>query len=107
MDPDAIQRVRSFNRAVAEGIGALDDRFLGRARPMGESRVLWEIGLDGVEVRELRARLGLDSGYVSRVLRSLERQGLVVVRASSDDARVRRAELTAAGRAERAVGAPS
>jgi DNA-binding MarR family transcriptional regulator/GNAT superfamily N-acetyltransferase len=102
MDPAAVQRVRSFNRAVAEGIGALDDRFLGRARPMGEARLLWEIGPDGAEVRELRARLGLDSGYVSRVLRSLEQQGLVVVRASSEDARVRRAELTREGLAERA-----
>src|ERR671916_595326 len=102
MDAGAIQRVRSFNRAVAEGIGALDDRFLGRARPMGEARLLWEIGPDGAEVRELRARLGLDSGYVSRVLRSLEQQGLIIVRATSDDARVRRADLTLAGRAERA-----
>src|SRR3712207_4709420 len=102
MDPVAIQRIRSFNRAVAEGIGALDDHFLGRDRPMGESRLLWEIGPDGADVRELRARLGLDSGYVSRVLRSLEQQGLVVVRPSPDDARVRRAELTPAGLAERA-----
>src|SRR5918997_6049614 len=102
MDPTVVQRVRSFNRAVADGIGALDDRFLGRARPMGEARLLWEIGPDGAEIRELRARLGLDSGYVSRVLRSLEQQGLVVVRASSGDARVRRAELTRAGLAERA-----
>lgn len=102
MDPLAIQRVRSFNRAVVEGIGALDDRFLGRARPMGEARLLWEIGPDGAEVRELRGRLGLDSGYVSRVLRSLEQQGLVVVRTSHHDARVRRAELTRAGLAERA-----
>ena len=102
MDASAVQRVRSFNRAVAEGIGALDDRFLGRDRPMGEARLLWEIGPDGAEVRDLRARLGLDSGYVSRVLRSLEQQGLIVVRPSAADARVRRAELTAAGIAERA-----
>jgi DNA-binding MarR family transcriptional regulator/GNAT superfamily N-acetyltransferase len=102
MDPAAVQRVRSFNRAVAEEIGALDDRFLGRARPMGEARLLWEIGPNGAEVRELRGRLGLDSGYLSRVLRSLERQGLVVVRPSPDDARVRRAELTRTGLAERA-----
>jgi DNA-binding MarR family transcriptional regulator/GNAT superfamily N-acetyltransferase len=97
-----VQRVRSFNRAVADGIGALDDRFLGRARPMGEARLLWEIGPDGAEIRELRARLGLDSGYVSRVLRSLEQQGLIVVRPSPDDARARRAELTREGLAERA-----
>jgi DNA-binding MarR family transcriptional regulator/GNAT superfamily N-acetyltransferase len=102
MDPAAVQQVRSFNRIVAEEIGALDDHFLGRARPMGESRVLWEIGPDGAEVRELRGRLSLDSGYVSRVLRSLERQGLVTVRASTDDGRVRRAQLTRKGLRERA-----
>jgi DNA-binding MarR family transcriptional regulator/GNAT superfamily N-acetyltransferase len=102
MDPAAVQQVRSFNRIVAQGIGALDDHFLGRARPMGEARLLWEIGLEGAEVRELRGRLGLDSGYVSRVLRSLERQGLVAVRTSSDDGRVRRAQLTRKGRSERA-----
>lgn len=102
MDPVAVQQVRSFNRIVAQGIGALDDHFLGRARPLGEARLLWEIGPDGAEVRELRGRLGLDSGYVSRVLRSLERQGLVVVRASTDDGRVRRAQLTRKGRRERA-----
>ena len=102
MDPTAIQRVRSFNRIVAEEIGALDDHFLGRDRPMAESRLLWEIGPDGAEVRELRGRLGLDSGYLSRVLRSLEHQRLVVVRPSPEDARVRRAELTPKGLAERA-----
>ena len=72
MDAGAVQRVRAFNRTVAERIGALTDGFLGRGRPMGESRTLWEIGLDGTEVRQLRARLGLDSGYTSRVMRSLE-----------------------------------
>ena len=98
----AIERVRAFNRTVAERIGALSDGFLGRGRPMGESRTLWEIGLDGIEVRALRSRLGLDSGYASRVLRSLERAGLITVAESADDGRVRYARLTAAGRAERA-----
>ena len=102
MDGRAIKQVRSFNRTVAEGIGALGDRFLGRARPMAEARLLWEIGPDGAEVRELRARLGLDSGYLSRVLRSLERQRLVALRVRPDDRRVRRAHLTRAGLAERA-----
>jgi DNA-binding MarR family transcriptional regulator/GNAT superfamily N-acetyltransferase len=102
MDDAAIQLVRGFNRTVAERMGALSDQFLGRDRPMGESRTLWEIGLDGVEVRELRARLGLDSGYTSRVLRSLAQQRLVTIEASPNDARVRRVRLTEAGRAERA-----
>ena len=98
----AVQRARRFNREVAERIGALTDDFLGRARPMGEARVLWEIGPEGTEVRALRRRLTLDSGYMSRVLRSLERQSLVTVGPSPEDRRVRRVELTEAGFAERA-----
>ena len=94
--------VRRFNREVAERIGAVTDRFLGRARPMGESRILWEIGPQGTEVRALRARLSLDSGYVSRVLRSLEQQALVIVGSSPEDGRVRSVRLTEAGLAERA-----
>jgi DNA-binding MarR family transcriptional regulator/ribosomal protein S18 acetylase RimI-like enzyme len=103
VDAAVVAHVRAFNRIVAERIGALADGFLGRGRPYGESRVLWEIGLQGAEVRELRARLGLDSGYVSRVLRSLEKEGLITVEASRGDGRVRLARLTRAGRAERAV----
>jgi DNA-binding MarR family transcriptional regulator/GNAT superfamily N-acetyltransferase len=96
-------QVRRFNRVVTERVGALNDRFLGRARPLGEARLLWEIGLDGCEVRLLRSRLGLDSGYVSRLLRSLETAGLVEVSASPDDRRIRVARPTAAGRRERAT----
>ena len=102
MDAGAVQQVRAFNRTVAERIGALTDGFLGRRRPMGESRTLWEIGLDGTEVRDLRARLGLDSGYMSRVLRSLEQEALITLKTSPDDGRVRYVRLTRAGRAERA-----
>jgi GNAT superfamily N-acetyltransferase/DNA-binding MarR family transcriptional regulator len=102
MDPLAIQQVRRFNRACTEGIGALDDRFLGRPRPMGEARLLWEIGPDGAEVRALRTRLGLDSGYLSRLLQSLQRQRLARVTVDAGDRRVRRASLTKAGLAERA-----
>jgi DNA-binding MarR family transcriptional regulator/GNAT superfamily N-acetyltransferase len=64
--------------------------------------LLWEIGEQGAEVRELRRRLGLDSGYVSRLLRSLEEQGLIVVKTSSNDGRVRMVHLTRAGIRERA-----
>lgn len=70
-----ISRVRRFNRIVTQRVGALDDHFLARDRPIGEARVLWEIAADGCEVRSLRSRLDLDSGYLSRLLRSLERPG--------------------------------
>jgi DNA-binding MarR family transcriptional regulator/GNAT superfamily N-acetyltransferase len=100
MDRDQIDRLRSFNRTVTQRIGALDDDFLDRGRPLGEARLLYEIGRDGAEVRDLRARLDLDSGYVSRLLRSLERQGLVRADASPRDARVRQVTLTPKGRRE-------
>ena len=98
-----IDQVRRFNRRVTQRVGALDDHFLARDRSLGESRVLWEIGLgeDGCDVRRLRAALDLDSGYLSRLLRSLEAQGLVTVEPNPEDGRVRTARLTRAGAAER------
>jgi DNA-binding MarR family transcriptional regulator/RimJ/RimL family protein N-acetyltransferase len=99
--PDAlVQQVRSFNRTVTQTIGALHEHYLGRRRPLGESRLLFEIGENGATVVELRDRLDLDSGYVSRLLRSLEKQKLVTTEASPDDRRVRIAKLTSAGVAE-------
>ena len=100
MNTDAVERLRQFHRTVTERVGALESAYLGRSRPLGESRVLWEIGTDGVDVRDLRRRLGLDSGYASRMLRSLEAQGLVTVKASAADRRVRTARLTARGKRE-------
>jgi DNA-binding MarR family transcriptional regulator len=100
MHSDQIAQVRRFNRLVTQRAGALDDHFLGRERPLGESRVLFEIGPDGADVRDLRARLGLDSGYLSRLLQSLASAGLVRLGTEQGDGRVRRVRLTRAGRAE-------
>src|SRR5690242_20402750 len=98
-----IEQVRRFNRTVTQRIGALSDRFMARDRPLGEARVLWEIGPEGCEVRTLRNRLELDSGQLSRVLRALEAAQLVQVQPSPADRRIRIGTLTKAGRAERAV----
>jgi DNA-binding MarR family transcriptional regulator/GNAT superfamily N-acetyltransferase len=100
MDSALVEQVRSFNRTVTQTIGALHDDYLGRDRPLGESRLLFEVGETGATASELRARLDLDSGYLSRLLRSLERQELVATRPDISDRRVRRAELTTAGRDE-------
>jgi DNA-binding MarR family transcriptional regulator/GNAT superfamily N-acetyltransferase len=97
-----IDQVRRFNRTVTQRVGALNDAFLARRRPLGQSRVLWEIGPGGCDLRRLRARLELDSGYLSRLLRSLEDEGLAVVVPSEGDGRVRTARLTASGLTERA-----
>src|ERR1022692_397800 len=101
MDRDLVEPVRRFNRTVTQRIGALSEEYLARSRPLGASRVLWEIG-GGADVRAIRARLDLDSGYLSRLLRSLEAEGLVRAQPAPDDHRVRVVALTDAGLAERA-----
>jgi len=98
-----VSQVRRFNRIVTQRVGALNDRFLARDRSLGEARLLWEIGTEGRDVRSLRAQLELDSGYLSRLLRSLESAGLVTVGDKDSDKRIRIARLTRKGRAERAV----
>jgi DNA-binding MarR family transcriptional regulator/ribosomal protein S18 acetylase RimI-like enzyme len=102
MERTAIDQVRRFNRAVTQRIGALDETFLARGRPLGQARLLWEISPDGRDVRDLRSRLDLDSGYLSRLLRSLQDDGLVTIEVNAADGRLRTARLTAAGQAERA-----
>ena len=99
----AVDVVRSFNRTVTRRIGALDERFLGRRRSLGACRVLFEIGREGIEIRALRARLDLDSGYLSRLLRGLERERLIRTTQAPGDARVGYVILTAAGRKEMAA----
>jgi DNA-binding MarR family transcriptional regulator/N-acetylglutamate synthase-like GNAT family acetyltransferase len=63
--------------------------------------VLFEIGHDGATPRDIRARLGLDSGYLARLLRALRRDGLVAER-PGPDRRTKRLTLTPKGRAEMA-----
>jgi DNA-binding MarR family transcriptional regulator/GNAT superfamily N-acetyltransferase len=110
-----VAQVRRFNRLVTQRVGALEDHYLARGRPLGEARVLWEIGetgangedgtkaANGCDVRSLRSRLDIDSAYLSRLLRSLEAAGLVEVAPNESDRRVRTARLTPDGVAERAV----
>ncbi|MGS2614902.1 bifunctional helix-turn-helix transcriptional regulator/GNAT family N-acetyltransferase [Micromonospora sp. LZ34] len=103
MDSELIAAVRRFNRTVTQRVGALDDEYMARGRPLAQARLLWEIGPGGAEVAALRARLGLDSGHLSRLLRILESDGLVTVGPADragGDLRVRTAALTDVGRAE-------
>jgi DNA-binding MarR family transcriptional regulator len=102
MDAPEVATVRRFSRVVTQRLGALNDEYLARPRPLGASRVLYEIGEAGADARAIRSRLGLDSGYLSRLLRRLEDEQLVTVEDDTDDRRVRVVRLTQAGRAERA-----
>jgi DNA-binding MarR family transcriptional regulator/GNAT superfamily N-acetyltransferase len=103
MRQEQIDVIRRFNRTVTQSIGALDEQYLSRDRSLGLSRLLWEIDPQGSEVRVLRSRLALDSGYLSRQLRRLESSGLVRTDQASEDGRVRKVRLTEAGVAERLV----
>ena len=103
MEAEFVAAVRRFNRTVTQRVGALDDEYMARGRPLAQARLLWESGPDGAEIAALRARLGLDSGYLSRLLRALERDGLISVGPADQavgDGRVRSVALTDAGRAE-------
>lgn len=95
-----IDVLRRFNRSFTQRIGALDESFLGSGRSLGLSRLLFEIGESGADVLELRERLGLDSGYLSRLLRQLEAEGLVEVGSHATDGRRRQVSLTDLGRNE-------
>lgn len=95
-----ISRFRRFSRAVTSEVGALDTSFLGRGRPLGAARVLNAIGHGRTDVAAIRSYLGLDSGLMSRLLRSLEEEGTIELAPDPEDARKRRAQLTAAGQEE-------
>src|SRR5262245_32013855 len=100
MTAEMVAQVRRFNRTVTQRIGVLNENFLASERSLGQNRLLWEIGDDGCDVRALRSRLDLDSGYVSRLLRALEGAGLIAIEQSPADGRGRTARLTASGRRE-------
>ena len=103
MDESQLQSVRRFNRLVTQRVGALEVDYLRRGRPLAEARLLFEIGADGADVRALRSKLGLDSGYLSRLLQSLSAQELIAIAKGEGDGRRRRVSLTRKGSAERAA----
>lgn len=99
--PAAVAVLRRFNRTWSQRVGVLDESFLGSGRAAGPSRLLFEIGSspDAPTVRSLRDRVGLDSGYLSRLLGSLESEGLIRTEVDPADRRRRVVRLTDAGTA--------
>ena len=96
--PGHVDAVRRFNRSYTQRVGVLEESFLGLGMPLGTARLLYEIGVEPGTTRDLRTRLHLDSGYLSRLLRRLESDALVSVEPDPDDRRRRRVDLTPAGR---------
>ncbi|MDF1488952.1 bifunctional helix-turn-helix transcriptional regulator/GNAT family N-acetyltransferase [Tessaracoccus caeni] len=92
---------RRFNRSWSQRVGLLEASHLGTGRPLNQSRLLFEIAQfdTGASVLELRERLGLDSGYLSRMLAQLTAEGVVEVAEDPEDRRRRAVRLTDQGRA--------
>ncbi len=103
MPQDPVARIRRFNRAVTRETGALDQSFLGRGRPLGPARVLHAIGPDGTDLEAIRDYLDLEKALLSRLLKSLQEEGLLELDRDPADGRRRIARLTEKGRAEQAA----
>jgi DNA-binding MarR family transcriptional regulator/GNAT superfamily N-acetyltransferase len=94
-----IDSVRRFNRFYTQHVGALDPRFLGSDITLAEVRLLFEIAhAPSAVAAALQASLGMDAGYVSRVIARFEARGWVVRERGEADARRRPIRLTQAGR---------
>lgn len=94
-----VEQIREFNRGWTEVLGLLERGLLATEHSLPEARVLFELARrPSWERQELRERLGMDASFLTRVVRGLERRGLVTAAASPADRRARRLSLTEAGR---------
>ncbi len=104
MATDAVPAVRDFSRFFTGQLGLLEPRYLDTPHTLGEARVLFELGQDErLDVVDLRRRMRIDAGHLSRLLARLEGGGLVARERSATDGRRQVAQLTADGRAAYAL----
>ena len=97
---DPVDAVRRFNRFYTRRIGALGEGHLDTPFSLAEARVVYELAQRATATAtELGHELGLDAGYLSRILRGFQERGLIDRRPSDTDARQSRLSLTDAGRA--------
>lgn len=98
---DRVQQVRAFNRFYTRAIGVLGDEYLHTRWTVTEARIIFELGTsDDTTVADLRRRLDLDRGYLSRIMASFEASGIAARTPDPHDARRQRVRLTSAGRRE-------
>jgi DNA-binding MarR family transcriptional regulator/N-acetylglutamate synthase-like GNAT family acetyltransferase len=96
---EQVDAVRAFNRFWTARLGLLDTGYLKTRFSVTEARVLFELAQGEVtETSDLRARLAIDAGYLSRILGHFRTKKLVVTQAADEDARRREVRLTAAGK---------
>jgi len=93
------QTLRRFNRYYTMRLGLLRGRYLQSEFSLTEARILYELAQESeITAASLRRSLSLDAGYMSRLLTSLEKRGLVRRKLSHQDGRARLLKLTAAGK---------
>jgi DNA-binding MarR family transcriptional regulator/N-acetylglutamate synthase-like GNAT family acetyltransferase len=98
---DRISAIRSFNRFYTRRIGLLNDALLGSDFSLAEMRVLWELAHDDAGVATasfLKERLGMDAGYLSRILKGFRDKGLLRTTTAEHDARIRHLVLSEKGK---------
>lgn len=100
-DQDLIDRIRSFNRFYTNIIGLLEQHFLDSPFSLTEGRVLYEIcNIASCSAKKIRTNLLIDEGYLSRILDSFVKRGLIEKTPSPEDKRLRIIVPTEKGRGE-------
>jgi DNA-binding MarR family transcriptional regulator/ribosomal protein S18 acetylase RimI-like enzyme len=94
-----IAAVRAFNRFYTRKLGVLDQQFIKSPYSLSEARVLYELAhREDLAAKEIGIELGLDPGYLSRIIQNFDETGLITRKALPSDRRQYRLSLTAKGR---------
>ena len=100
-DQEVIEQIRSFNRFYTGVIGLLDQHFLDSPFSLTEGRVLYEIRhTEDCSAKKIREKIGIDEGYLSRILDTFRKKGVITKSPSSEDGRLHIINLTEKGRRE-------
>src|SRR5690242_15335937 len=98
-EADPVAAIRQFNRFYTRRIGVLEEHLLASPFSLTEARLLYELAQRATATAsELARELGLDAGYLSRLLRKLEDAGLIARQAAPEDSRQADIRLTETGR---------
>jgi len=98
---ELIEKIRSFNRFYTNIIGLLDQHFLDSPFSLTEGRVLYEIAhIENCSAKKIRANIAIDEGYLSRIIDSFLKKGLITKSPSPEDRRLHIIVLTQKGRKE-------
>ena len=101
MNSQHIRELRAFNRFYTNIIGLLDGHFLNSKYSLPEVRVMFELNQNpDLTASDIIAMIDIDKGYLSRILRKLEKERLLVKMTSAADSRALALRLSAKGKKE-------